>query len=100
MLKVGDWYKHFKGKSLEEKNVYEILEVGVTYSGDYGQRPLENLVVYKNLWQNKIFTRELEDLIAELPIEKQEMYGQRYRVEKLTEEEREFVRKKLEEKLK
>lgn len=96
MFKKGDLCKHFKGKNLDEKNIYEILEVGVKYSGDASDKPIENLVVYKNIFQGKIFARELEDLIAELPQEKQEQYGQRYRVEKLTPEEIKYVRKKLE----
>ena len=91
MLKKGDWCKHFKGKTLEEKNIYEILEVGVTYSGDSSDKPIQNLVIYKNIFQGKIFARELEDLIAELEPEKQELYGQKHRVEKLTEEEVEIV---------
>lgn len=96
MFKKGDLCKHFKGKTLEEKNIYEILEIGVKYSGDASDKPIENLVVYKNIFQNKIFAREIEDLIAELPEEKQELYGQKYRVEKLTAEEIEIVKAELE----
>ena len=96
MLKKGDLCKHFKGTNLDEKNIYEILEVGVKYSGDASDKPIENLVIYKNIFQGKIFARELEDLIAELPLEKQEQYGQRYRVEKLTPEEIAIVKRKLE----
>lgn len=98
MLKKGDLCKHFKGKNLEEKNIYEILETGVKYSGDTSERPIKNLVVYRNIFQNKIFARELEDLIEELPREKQEMYGQKYRVEKLTKGEIEEVKKRLQNK--
>jgi len=96
MLKKGDLCKHFKGKDLNEKNIYEILEIGVKYSGDASDTPIENLVVYKNIFQNKIFARELEDLITELPQEKQAQYGQRYRVEKLTPEEIVEVKRRLE----
>ena len=96
MLKKGDWCKHFKGTNLDEKNIYEILEMGVKYSGDASERPIENLVIYKNIRQGKIFARELEDLIAELPPEKQALYGQKYRVEKLTPDEVEQVKKELE----
>lgn len=95
MFKKGDWCKHFKGKTLEEKNVYEILEVGVTYSGDASDKPIQNLVVYKNLFQGKIFAREIEDLTAELEPEKQELYGQKHRVEKLTADEIENVKARL-----
>jgi len=95
MFKKGDWCKHFKGKTLEEKNVYEILEVGVTYSGDASNKPIQNLVVYKNLFQGKIFAREMEDLVAELEPEKQELYGQKHRVEKLTDEEVANVKARL-----
>jgi len=96
MFKKGDLCKHFKGKDLSEKNIYEILEMGVKYSGDASLKPIENLVVYKNIFQNKIFARELGDLIEELPIEKQEVYGQKYRVEKLTQDEILQVKRKLE----
>jgi len=96
MFKKGDLCKHFKGKDLSEKNIYEILEMGVKYSGDASDKPIENLVVYKNLFQGKIFARELEDLITELPKEKQELYGQKYRVEKLTPEEVVEVKRRLE----
>ena len=44
MLKKGDLCKHFKGATLREKNIYEILEVGVTYSGDASETPINNLV--------------------------------------------------------
>ena len=87
MLKKGDLCKHFKGATLREKNIYEILEVGVTYSGDASETPINNLVIYKNIFQGKIFARELDDLIAELPVEKQAQFGQVHRVEKLTPEE-------------
>lgn len=96
MFKKGDLCKHFKGKDLSEKNIYEILEMGVKYSGDASEHPIENLVVYKNIFQGKIFARELEDLIAELPPEKQELYGQKYRVEKLTPDEVIEVKRRLE----
>ena len=87
IYKIGMLCKHFKGKSLEEKNIYEILEIGVKYTGEASDKPIENLVVYKNIFQGGIFTREYEDLISELPEEKQKMYGQKHRVEKLNPEE-------------
>lgn len=93
MLEKGDLCKHFKGSCLEEKNIYEILEVGVKYSGDASDKKIEDLVIYKNIFQNKIFAREMRDLIEELPIEKQKLYGQVHRVEKLTPEEIEIVKK-------
>ncbi len=96
MLKKGDLCKHFKGKTLDEKNIYEILETGVNYSGDASENPIENLVVYKNIFQNKIFAREIGDLTSELPIEKQEQYGQKHRIEKLTNEEISYIKSKLE----
>ena len=96
MFKKGDMCKHFKGKNLSEKNIYEILEMGVKYSGDASDNPIENLVVYKNIFQGKIFARELEDLIAELPPEKQEQYAQKYRVQKLTEQEIAEVKAEIE----
>ncbi len=95
MLQKGDLFKHFKGTSLDDKNICEVLEIGVKYSGDNSDKPIENLVVYKNVFQNKIFARELEDLTAELSPEKQEEYGQKHRVEKLNEEELKYIKEKL-----
>ena len=95
MLQKGDLFKHFKGTSLDDKNICEVLEIGVKYSGDNSDKPIENLVVYKNVFQNKIFARELEDLTAELSPEKQKEYGQKYRVEKLNEEELKYIKEKL-----
>lgn len=95
MFKKGDLCKHFKGTTLEEKNIYEILEMGVKYSGDASENLIENLVIYKNIFQGKIFARELKDLIEELPAEKQAQYGQVHRVEKLTEEEIKKVKARL-----
>ena len=87
-LKVGDLCKHFKGNSLVEKNIYEIIAMDVTYTGDNAKSLIDNLVVYKNIFQeNKLFTREYNDLVAELPEEKQKQYGQKCRIEKLTQEE-------------
>lgn len=92
-LNVGDLCKHFKGKSLIEKNIYEIIAKGVIYTGENAKAPLDNLVVYRNIFgENKFFTREYSDLVEELEDEKKEKYGQNYRVEKLTEEEIKLVR--------
>lgn len=96
MFEKGDLCKHFKGKDLSEKNIYEILEMGVKYSGDASDKPIENLVIYKNIFQGKIFAREFEDLTTELSPEKQEQYGQKYRVEKLTPDEVAQVKRRLE----
>lgn len=91
-LKVGDLCKHFKGESLIEKNIYEIVVMNVTYTGENAKVPIENLVVYRNIFQeNKFFTREYNDLVKELPEEKQKKYGQTYRVQKLTDEEVEII---------
>ena len=102
-LKVGDLCKHFKGNSLAQKNIYEIVAMNVTYTGENAKTPMDNLVVYKNIFQeNKLFTREYNDLVAELPEEKQRQYGQKCRIEKLTQEEidevksDEFKKEKLE----
>jgi len=92
-LKVGDLCKHFEGANLLEKNIYEIVAINVTYTGDKLKEPIDNLVVYKNIFQeNKFFTREYNDLIEELSDEKQKQYGQKYRVQKLTKEEVKIVK--------
>ncbi len=92
IFKVGDLCKHFKGENLSQKNIYKIIAVNVTYSGDKSQEPLNNLVVYENIFQSgKTFVREYKDLVEELNKEKQNKYNQKYRVEKLTKEEIELI---------
>lgn len=96
ILKKGDLCKHFKGKNLQEKNIYEVLETGVNYSGDASENPIMNLVIYKNIRQGKIFAREMSDLVAELTPEKQQEFGQKHRVDLLTKEEIEIVKSMIE----
>lgn len=101
-LKEGIICKHFKGKTLIEKNIYQIIAVNVTYTGDNGI-DLSNMVIYKPLFQEgKIFAREYEDLVGELTIEQRQEYHQDRRVEPLSDEELEqikdevFISQKLE----
>ena len=96
ILKKGDLCKHFKGKNLQEKNRYEVLETGVNYSGDASENPIKDLVIYKNIRQGKIFAREMSDLVAELTPEKQQEFGQKHRVDLLTKEEIEIVKSMIE----
>ena len=96
ILKKGDLCEHFKGKNLQEKNIYEVLETGVNYSGDASENPIKNLVIYKNIRQGKIFAREMSDLVAELTPEKQQEFGQKHRVDLLTKEEIEIVKSMIE----
>lgn len=96
ILKKGDLCKHFKGKNLQEKNIYEVLETGVNYSGDASENQIKNLVIYKNIRQGKIFAREMSDLVAELTPEKQQEFGQKHRVDLLTKEEIEIVKSMIE----
>ena len=91
-IKVGDFCKHFKGKTLVEKNIYKILLLNVIYSGDNSTKKLDDLVVYENIFDGKIFTREASDIFTELSLEKQEEFNQIYKVQKLTEEEIEEVK--------
>lgn len=96
ILKKGDLCKHFKGKNLQEKNIYEVLETGVNYSGDASENPIKDLVIYKNIRQGKIFAREMSDLVADLTPEKQQEFGQKHRVDLLTKEEIEIVKSMIE----
>ena len=91
-IKVGDFCKHFKGKTLVEKNIYKILLLNVIYSGDNSTKKLDDLVVYENIFDGKIFTREASDIFTELSLEKQEEFNQIYKVQKLTDEEIEEVK--------
>lgn len=86
-IKVGDFCKHFKGKTLIEKNIYKILLLNVIYSGDNSTKKLNDLVVYENIFDGKIFTREASDIFTELSKEKQLEFNQIYKVQKLSDEE-------------
>lgn len=86
-IEIGDFCKHFKGKTLVEKNIYKILLLNVIYSGDNATKKLDDLVVYENIFDGKIFTREASDILSELSLEKQEEFNQIYKVQKLTAEE-------------
>lgn len=105
--------KHFKGETLLEKNIYQILELGVlgkdidesiiTYTGDGILKDATNLVVYANIFQNnKLFAREYDDISSELSDDKKSLYHQLYKVEPLTEDEIKIVNSKefVEEKIK
>ena len=98
IYKIGMLCKHFKGKTLVEKNIYRIIMLGVsgkdisqdevTYTGDGDLYTAKNLVVYANIFQNdKLFAREYEDISSELTQEKQEAFSQKLKVQPLTEEE-------------
>lgn len=97
IYKIGMLCKHFKGKTLAEKNIYKILDTNVdgatldddiTYSGDGDVLNAKNLVVYVNIFQNnKKFAREYEDISSELSEDKKELYNQTLKVQPLTEEE-------------
>ena len=102
MYKVGDYCKHFKGHDLFEKNIYQIMQLNVngkdvdtekvTYSGDYDLSTATNLVVYKNIFQDRLFAREYSDISGELSLEKQVEFNQKYKVQLLTEEEIEMIK--------
>ena len=90
--------KHFKGRNLLEKNIYEILNTNVNgqdidenfviYTGDGNLKDSTNLVVYKNIFQDgKIFAREYDDIASYLPYEKKVECNQSIKVQPLTEEE-------------
>lgn len=91
-LKVGDIVKHFKGETLVEKNIYEILAINIKYTGD-NDIDLSSLVVYKPLFQSdKYFAREYDDLVSELNDEEKLKYNQDTRIQLLTEEELEIIK--------
>ena len=103
IYKIGMLCKHFKGKSLEDKNIYRIIKLGVdgkdintneiTYTGDAELKAASNLVVYANIFQdNKMFAREYEDISSELTPEKQQQFNQIIKVQPLNEEELAIVK--------
>lgn len=85
-IKINRLYKHFKGTTLVEKNIYRILATNVIYSGD-NNMDLSDLVIYQNIFDGKIFAREVSDLSGTLDSDKQELYSQVHRIEELTDEE-------------
>lgn len=99
MYQIGMLCKHFKGNTLQDKNIYRIenlnvdgisiLGTDIIYTGDSEDlKNVHNLVIYSNIFQSdKTFAREYTDLAFELPKEKQEQFHQLYRVQPLTEEE-------------
>ena len=105
IYKIGMLCKHFKGKNLIDKNIYRIEELNVkgsdidtdkiTYTGEGNMLDSDNLVVYSNIFQeNKYFTIEYDDLASELQQDKQKQFGQKLRVEPLSEGEIEIVNSK------
>ncbi|MBE7082637.1 MAG: hypothetical protein E7378_03075 [Clostridiales bacterium] len=102
IYQIGMLCKHFKGKGLEDKNIYRIIKLGVegkdinpneiTYTGDGELMTASNLVVYANIFQNnKLFAREYEDISGELSPEKQQQFNQIIKVQPLNEDEIEIV---------
>ena len=113
IYKIGMLCKHFKGKTLLEKNIYSIEDIEIagidvdenkiTYTGDKELKKANNLVIYRNIFQeNKLFAREYEDILQELSLDKQLEYNQVIKVQPLTNEEinlvndRTFKEQKLE----
>ncbi len=91
-LKEGMICKHFKGKNLIEKNIYQILAIDVTYTGD-NDIDLSEMVIYKPLFQKgKVFAREYAALTEELTEEQKQEYHQNQRVEPLTDEELAYIK--------
>ena len=75
-LEEGMICKHFKGKDLIEKNIYQILAIDVTYTGD-NDIDLSEMVIYKPSFQKgKVFAREYSALTEELTEEQKKEYHQ------------------------
>lgn len=98
IYRKGMLCKHFKGESLLEKNIYEILRVNVNgkdidenniiYTGNGNLKDSVNLVIYKNIFQNdKVFAREYNDISSYLTKDEKIKYNQNIKVQPLTEEE-------------
>lgn len=91
ILKKGDYVKHFKGETLVEKNIYEIIAVNPEYTGE--KPDFSELIIYTPVFQKgKCFVREYDDLVKELSLEEQAMYHQQHRIDLLTEEELELIK--------
>ncbi len=103
VFKVGSLAKHFKGKRLMYKNIYRIISFGnngkdldssIKYTGTKDVKEATNLVIYMNVFNRKMFARELDDFYVELSKDKQEEFGQMHRVEPLSEQEEKRVNSK------
>lgn len=99
-LKKGDIVKHFKGETLVEKNIYEIIAVNPEYTGE--NPDFAEVIIYTPLFQEgKVFVREYNDLVGELTEEQQNLYHQQHRIDVLSEAELaliktpEFVQEKM-----
>ncbi len=89
VFKVGSLAKHFKGKRLIDKNIYRIISLNndgsklkknIKYTGVRDVSKSTNLVIYMNIFNKKLFARELDDMYVEV---EQGVH----RVEPLTDEE-------------
>jgi uncharacterized protein len=96
VFEEGSLAKHFKGKKLVYKNIYRIislnnkginLDSGIKYTGTSDVNKANNLVIYMNVFNKRLFARELDDFYVELSDEEQKRFGQVHRVEPLTQEE-------------
>lgn len=102
IYEIGMLWKHFKGTTLLERNIYRIIKLNVngididnnnvTYTGEGKLEETTDLVVYQNIFQeNKYFAREYSDISSELSIDKQNTFNQTIKVQPLTQEEIELV---------
>lgn len=66
---VGKKYKHFKG------NLYEVIALG------YDTDNLNELVIYKSLYDNKVWVRKYDEFISLVDKEKYPNVTQKYRFE-------------------
>lgn len=66
---VGKKYKHFKG------NLYEVIALG------YDTDNLNELVIYKSLYDNKVWVRRYDEFISLVDKEKYPNVTQKYRFE-------------------
>lgn len=98
IIKVGNLYKHFKGKNIYRvislNNNGKELDSNIKYTGTGDVSKATNLVIYKNIFNEMLFARELDDFYVELSKEEQDEFGQVHRVEPLTmDEEKELMKK-------
>lgn len=118
MINKFDICKHFKGETLLEKNIYGIMEVKTTYTGEDENFP--DVVLYKPLFHNdkcfikeflylsgKIkyeegldlesfnqvtcYIREYCDLVEEISPEYQKEFHQKRRIETLSDDEMDLI---------
>ena len=78
-------FRHFKGG----KHIY-IIE-GIATMATNGPDDGKEVVVYRNIFDGKLYVRSIEEFISEVPSGKENPTGQKYRFERYDIDNTEFI---------